>query len=216
MGKALNDSKQDVEELQSKLLEIEKERSVSKSVNDELEIQYSSLVSKTEELEACNKNLAISNASLKENVLQEQENYRELSVKAEESKKQIEDLMTKEKDYNEALNSLKGINEMISKAARENEASKRDLEEKYYKIENEKCTIENIGQDLENKNIELKSQLQLINFQKKELEVHFVESQNKIAGLKEEIKQLSLAKEARVAEEKDVDESEQSAIDKNM
>merc|ERR1712142_1210095 len=214
--KALNDSKQDVEELQSKLLEIEKERSVSKSVNDELEIQYSSLVSKTEELEACNKNLAISNASLKENVLQEQENYRELSVKAEESKKQIEDLMTKEKDYNEALNSLKGINEMISKAARENEASKRDLEEKYYKIENEKCTIENIGQDLENKNIELKSQLQLINSQKKELEVHFVESQNNIAGLKEEIKQLSLAKEARVAEEKDVDESEQSAIDKNM
>merc|ERR1712128_357182 len=107
----------------------------------------------------------------------------------------------------EAINSLKSINEMISKSARDNEKGKRELEIKLETIELERNALDISIQGLENKNIELNSQIQLIVSQKKELEFCFVESQNSMAGLKEEIKQLSLAKEARVAEEKDVNES---------
>jgi len=212
LQESINCSEQDVEDLQKKVLELEQEKSSSQIAKEEIEDKFTSLALKTEELEAEKNKLE----SVKESYMHTQENLRTLTEKYKESQQQIEDMKTKEKDYNEALDSLKGINEMISKAARDNEASKKVLETKFQNLETEKNTIVSNVQDLENKNIELNSQLHLLSSQKKELEVHFVESKNNIVSLKDEIKQLSMAKEARVAEEKDVDESEQSAIDKNM
>jgi len=213
---ALNCSKQDAEDLQNKILELEQEKSSYQIVKDELEAKFTSLAMKTEELEADKKNLDLSNTSLQDNYLQTQENLKVLNETYERSQRQIEEMKSKEKDYNEALDSLKSINEMISKAARDNEASKKQLEANFQKMETEKKIVENNVLNLENKNMELNSHLDLVSSQKKELEVHFVESQNTIDGLRDEIKQLSVAKETRVAEEKDVDESEQAAIDKNM
>jgi len=214
--RSLNCSSQEVEDLYRKVTELEQSNNVCNNGKDELEKKFTSLSVKSEELESDNFDLKLSNSSLNENFLQAKENSEVQNVKSEESKKQIEGLKVKEADFMEAINSLKSINEMISKSARDNEKGKKELEIKLETIELERNTLDISIQGLENKNIELNSQIQLIVSQKKELEFCFVESQNSMAGLKEEIKQLSLAKEARVAEEKDVDESEQSAIDKNM
>jgi chromosome segregation ATPase len=214
--KELNYSKQYVEDLHTQVKKLEQDIIKSQNSKDEVENKFTSLALKAEELEADNKNINQSNRSLKEEVLQGNANCKVLTEKCEESQKEVENLKTKENDFNEAITSLKSINEMISKSARDSEARKKDLEIKLKEIDSVKSNLESSIKNFENKNIELKSQLYLVSSQKKEVEVHFVESENKITALRDEIKQLSLAKEARVEEEKDVDESEQTAIDKNM
>merc|ERR1719318_1323559 len=214
--RSLNCSKQEVEDLQRKVTELVNDNNMLSISKDELQNEVSSLSIKAKELEVDNKNVKLSNSSLNENYLQVNENFKVLNEKFEESQKHIGGLKTKEADFTEAINSLKSINEMITKAARDSEAGKKDLELRFKNIEKEKNAMEASIREMENKNLELEGQVQLVGSQKKELEFCFVESQNNIAALKDEIKQLSAAKESRVAEEKDVDETEQSAIDKNM
>merc|ERR1719318_810191 len=214
--RSLNCSKQEVEDLQRKVTELVNDNNILSISKDELQNEVSSLSIKAKELEVSNKNVKLSNSSLNENYLQVNENFKVLNEKFEESQKHIEGLKTKEADFAEAINSLKSINEMITKAARDSEAGKKDLELRFKNIEKEKNAMEASIREMENKNLELEGQVQLVGSQKKELEFCFVESQNSIAALKDEIKQLSAAKESRVEEEKDVDESEQTAIDKNM
>merc|ERR1719318_1812946 len=214
--RSLNCSKQEVEDLQRKVTELVNDNNMLSISKDELQNEVSSLSIKVKELEVDNKNVKLSNSSLNENYLQVNESFKVLNEKFEESQKHIEGLKTKEADFTEAINSLKSINEMITKAARDSEAGKKDLELRFKNFEKEKNAMETSIREMENKNLELEGQVQLVGSQKKELEFSFVESQNNIAALKDEIKQLSAAKESRVAEEKGVDETEQSAIDKNM
>merc|ERR1719315_998558 len=103
---ALNCSKQDAEDLQNKILELEQEKSSYQIVKDELEAKFTSLARKTEELEADKKNLDLSNTSLQDNYLQTQENLKVMNETYERSQRQIEEMKSKEKDYNEALDSL--------------------------------------------------------------------------------------------------------------
>merc|ERR1719508_23081 len=212
----LNGTIQENEDLQRRVTELLQENNISKISKDELQNKLLIIATQVEELGGENRDIKLTNSSLNENYLQVKENCKTLDEKLNESYKQIESLKSKEADFSEAINSLKSINEMITKAARDSESGKKGLEISFKKVETEKNMLVASVKDFENKNLELFSQVQLVSSQKKELEYCYVESQNNIAVLKEEIKQLSLAKESRVAEEKDVDETEQSAIDKNM
>merc|ERR1719508_313191 len=194
----LNGTIQENEDLQRRVTELLQENNISKISKDELQNKLLIIATQVEELGGENRDIKLTNSSLNENYLQVKENCKTLDEKLNESYKQIESLKSKEADFSEAINSLKSINEMITKAARDSESGKKGLEISFKKVETEKNMLVASVKDFENKNLELFSQVQLVSSQKKE------------------IKQLSLAKESRVAEEKDVDETEQSAIDKNM
>jgi len=212
----LNVSRQEVENLQIQVTDLLKENNVLKASSHELQKQLASLDSKAKEIELENRNIKLTNSNLNENMTLAQENCEIFNANLNENGKQIDALKTKEADFTEAIKSLKAINEMVTKAARDSEKGKKEIEISFKKVVTDKNTMEELIKGFENKNLELLSQVKLISDQKKELEYCYVESQNSIAGLKEEIQQLSVAKESRVAHEKDVDETEQSAIDKNM
>eukprot|EP00092_Neocalanus_flemingeri_P005733 GFUD01006173.1.p1 GENE.GFUD01006173.1~~GFUD01006173.1.p1 ORF type:complete len:1637 (+),score=606.37 GFUD01006173.1:190-5100(+) len=212
----LNGTRQEIEDLQRRITELLHENNISKISKDELQNKLLTLAARAEEVEVENRDIKLGNSNLNENYLQVKENCKMLNEKLGENGKHIEKFKAKEADFTEAINSLKSINEMITKAARDSESGRKELEISCRTVTLEKNAMEASITDFENKNLELISQFQLVSSQKKELEYCYVESQNNIVVLKEENKQLALAKESRVAEEKDVDETEQSAIDKNM
>jgi len=213
---SLNASKQEVEDLKIRVSDLITETNLSKASSDELQKILTLLDSKVEQFELENREIKAINHDLNLNLLLAQENCELLNKKLSENGNQFDAYKTKEADFTEAINSLKSINEVITKSARDNEKGKKEIETTYNKVLSEKKLMEQSIKSFDNKNLELISQVKLISDQKKELEYCYVESQNSIAGLKAEIKQLIVAKESTVSDEKDVDETEQSAIDKNM
>merc|ERR1719367_2763410 len=76
-----------------------------------------------------------------------------LEDKMRESSNSINDQVKKEKNYIEALDSLKSINEMISKTARNNEANKIDLEKNNRELQLELEALRNSHQETAVKNV---------------------------------------------------------------
>merc|ERR1712025_185686 len=138
-----------------------------------------------------------------------------LEDKMRESSNLINDQVEKEKNYIEALDSLKSINEMITKTVRDNEARKIDLEENNGQLQKEIDALRNSFQDTGVKNVELSSQMDLLMARKIELETELIEARKSIQVLEADLKNVAHNKENRVTEEKDVDEAEQE-IDNNM
>ena len=69
---------------------------------------------------------------------------------------------------------------------------------------------------IQTKNEELSSRVEILTSIKKGLEEELIESNKKISFFEENVKNLSTKKENKVVEEKDVDESEECGVDKNM
>jgi len=111
------------------------------------------------------------------------------------------EVSSKETNLTEAMTSLKSINEMVTKAARESEARYRQAMEEQGKVVEDKARVEAILVNVEGEKAQMESLL--------------IAENEKTAKLRHELDQLMSSKEARATEEKDVDEAE-VAMDKNM
>ena len=115
--------------------------------------------------------------------------------------KNLVEVSSKETNLTEAMTSLKSINEMVTKSARESEARYRQAMEEQGKVVEEKARVEAILIKVESEKAQLESLLSV--------------EHDKVAKLRQELDQLMSSKEARATEEKDVDEAE-AALDRNM
>ena len=111
------------------------------------------------------------------------------------------EVSSRESNLTEAMTSLKSINEMVTKAARESEARYRQAMEEQGKVVEDKARVEAILVNVEGEKAQMESLL--------------IAENEKTAKLRHELDQLMSSKEARATEEKDVDEAE-VAMDKNM
>ena len=111
------------------------------------------------------------------------------------------EVSSKEANLTEAMTSLKSINEMVTKAARESEARYRQVLEEQGRLVEDKARVEAMLSKVEGEKVQIDSLL--------------VAEHEKVANLRHELDQLMSSKEARATEEKDVDEAEVT-MDKNM
>ena len=164
------------------------------------------------EIEGLKKSLDASQDNIKSLELQ----ISNLKSSFDESSNRVKEMTEKENNYIEALDSLKSINEMITKTARDNETSRLELEKKCSLLQAECEGLINCNKEVAVKNVELASQVDLLMSRKVEMETEIIQYSKKIQVLEDDLKNVTSSKENTVTEEKDVDESEQQMYDNNM
>ena len=178
--------------------------------------QLGSTNARIQELLQENENLQNSMKTHSESYLAVQKELESRELSLQKTRENLEEISNKEQNYIEALNSLKSINETISRTARDNEKEKVSLRENESQLVAQIELMKEQSGSIVSKNVELSSQVEILTAIKKGLEQEAVESNKRISSLEEDVRNLSTNKESNVVEEKDVDESEQNCVDKNM
>ena len=208
--------KSENEDLMVKNQKLEEE---GRKLLNQKEVVDSTLVSassKVQELLQENEKLESSRKSSSESCLALQKELESLEISRKELKDNLEEIKNREQNYVEALNSLKSINEAISRTARETEGEKIKLKQNEAHLVLELEQMKEQERVILTKNIELSSQVEILTSIKKGLEQELIDSNKRNASLEDDVKNLSTKKENQNREEKDVDESEESVVDKNI
>ena len=211
-----NASRQENEDLNVRISHLSSENETLSNAKVDNESNLMSLNLKLDEsgveIEGLKKSLAASQDNIKSLELQ----ISNLESSFDESSNRIKEMTEKENNYIEALDSLKSINEMITKTARDNESSRLELEKKCSLLQAECEGLKNCNKEVAVKNVELASQVDLLMSRRVELETEIIQYSKKIQVLEDDLKNVTSSKENTVTEEKDVDESEQQMYDNNM
>ena len=210
-----NALREEYEDLNLKLSRVSTE---NEELQNEKERWETTLVHKQSELAESQTEIA----SLKKTLVASSENIKSLEhqkanleFNSTESLAKVKELTEKEASYEEALNSLKSINEIITNTARDHERAKLELETNLSKLTTEGEFLRNSNKEMAVKNVELSSQVDLLMSRKVELETEMIQAGKRIQTLEDDLKNVTKSKEETVSEEKDVDESEPQ-IDNNM
>ena len=210
-----NALREEYEDLDLKLSRVSSENEVLQSEKEKCEstlVHKQSLLAESQsEIASLKKTLVASS----ENIKSLEHQKANLEFNSTESLAKVKELTEKEASYEEALNSLKSINEIITNTARDHEKAKLQLETNLSKLTTEAEFLRNCNKEMAVKNVELSSQVDLLMSRKVELETEMVQAGKRIQTLEDDLKNVTKSKEDTVSEEKDVDESEPQ-IDNNM